>query len=190
MTKEDHVRTSCTTWWHEHYRHVLPPSRPGVLLPCLSFPSYFRPPQFPFYSSCSPLSPHSLGRVFCHFSCWTRCPHSLEENTYGGCAALLSGRCSLEVVRFRRGTLQITHALLRQPPSAGRFAHADLSLFHAVFCKGWARKNCRASSLALHADTNAVKVSADLHHPCLWWRRGRGSTFFSTASIIAVVASP
>ena len=41
----------------------------ALLPPCLPSPSYFRPPQFPFYYSCSPPSPHSLVRVFCHSSC-------------------------------------------------------------------------------------------------------------------------
>ena len=34
---------------------------------------------------------------------------------------------------------------------------------------------------------NAAKVSADLRHLCLRWRRGGGSTSFSTASILPVV---
>ena len=40
--------------------HVLLGSRPSAFLPCLPSPSYFRPPQFCFYSSCFPSSLHSL----------------------------------------------------------------------------------------------------------------------------------
>ena len=61
--------------------HVLLGSRPidSAFLACLPSPSYFRPPQFPFYSSCSPFSLHCLSRVFNHSSCFRLTPHySLE----------------------------------------------------------------------------------------------------------------
>ena len=90
LIKEDHVRTSCTSWRREQYRHVLFPSRPGAPLPCLSSPSHSRPPRFPFYSSCPPLSPNFLGQVSIHCSC---CPpyHPTPiplDTTHGGCAVL------------------------------------------------------------------------------------------------------
>ena len=55
------VRASCTNW-HKEYSssssssssHVLLPTRPSALLPCLPPPSYFRPPRFPFYASWPP----------------------------------------------------------------------------------------------------------------------------------------
>ena len=59
---------------------MLLPSRPGALLPCLPSPSYFRPPRFPFYSSCFPPSPHSLGRVSFHSCCCLPSPHSLGHH--------------------------------------------------------------------------------------------------------------
>ena len=40
------------------YRHILLPVGRGALLPCLSYPSFFSPPQLLSYSSCPPPSPH------------------------------------------------------------------------------------------------------------------------------------
>ena len=67
--------------------------------------------------------------------------------------------------------------------TARRFAHADLSVFHAVLSLGLKRMNRRASSLAFHAIVKAAEISAVSHHSSLWVRRGGCGTSASTYSI-------
>ena len=71
--------------------------------------------------------------------------------------------------------------------TARRFAHAVLSVFHAVLSLGLTRKNRRAFSLAFHEIVKAAEVSAVSHHPSLCVRRGGGGTAASTALKITLV---
>ena len=111
---------------------------------------------------------------------------------FSGALKIPSVHCSLEAVRWQRGTPRGTHAVVHQSPSE-KSAHADLRVIHALLSRGLSRKNCGASSLAAHANMNVAKVSADSHHPCMSavaaWMDG-GSTSFSTASIIPVKPQP
>ena len=76
--------------------HGLLPSRPGAMLPCLPSPSYFRPPRFPFYSSCSP--PPRLPLVGFRSTPPVTPPFPIPlDTTHGGCAALPTPRCLILV---------------------------------------------------------------------------------------------
>ena len=103
------MRTTRTSWQHEQHRHVLLPSRPGALPPCLPSPSYFRPPRIPLYSSsCPPPSPHSLGWVSFHSS--SCCPPFLHS--LGNHARRMRG-AAYSAVPHPRG--RYSHALAYQP---------------------------------------------------------------------------
>ena len=71
--------------------------------------------------------------------------------------------------------------------TARKFAHAVLSVFHAVLSLGLTRMNRRASSLAFHAIVKAAEVTAVSHHQSLCVRRGGGGTSASIASSITLV---
>ena len=72
-------------------------------------------------------------------------------------------------------------------PAATTCSSAVRSVFHAILSRGWARRNCRAFSLAVYATLKASDVSAGLNHPHLRCRRGWGVISASTALMTVVV---
>ena len=73
------------------------------------------------------------------------------------------------VSSFQQDTLRSRRAILRRAPLAV-FAHAFLSVFHAVFVLLDAHDSRRASSLAYHAILKAAEAPRGLDLCATWWR--------------------
>ena len=72
-------------------------SWPRALLPCLPPPAYFRPPRFPFYSSCCPPAPHIPLVTFPPTPPVAPPTPIFLGTTHGGCAALPTQLCLILV---------------------------------------------------------------------------------------------
>ena len=100
-----------------------------------------------------------------------------------GASRTLAGRYRLGVSPFRRYTLD-KYARAPEAITSCGLSHAVLRSFNAVLSRGWAHKDCHASSLTAHAVSRAAGVSADSHNPRLRCRRAAGGSSASTASVM------